>query len=109
MPRSPWGGLTVPYLPHILMEGLACPREPRSDLATHSALCLPVIEVASGEYGDLNPMLFKAVQNGLCAMAEKKSSPEKNEVPTPCPPCPQVSRAGEGREGKVGAGRWDPG
>lgn len=53
-------------------------------------------------------MLFRAVQNGLCAMAEKKSSPEKNEVPTPCPPCPQVSRAGEGREGKVGGqvGPW---
>lgn len=78
-------------------------------LAKRSPLCLLVIEVASGEYGDLNPMLFRAVQNGLCTMAEKKSSPEKNEVPTPCPPCPQVSRGGEGREGKVGEGRWDNG
>lgn len=51
-------------------------------------------------------MLFRAVQNGLCAMAEKKSSPEKNEVPTSCHPCPQVSMGGEGREGKVGEGRW---
>lgn len=54
-------------------------------------------------------MLFRAVQNGLCTMAEKKSIPEKNEVPTPCPPCPQVSRGGDGREGKVGEGGWDDG
>lgn len=54
-------------------------------------------------------MLFRAVQNGLCAMAEKKSSPEKNEVPAPCPPCPPVSRSGEGREGIVGEGRLDHG
>lgn len=54
-------------------------------------------------------MLFRAVQNGLCAMAEKKSSPEKNEVLTPCPPCPPVSRGGEGRECKVREGRQDHG
>lgn len=36
-------------------------------------------------------MLFRAVQNGLCTMAEKKSSPEKNEVPAHCPTCPPVS------------------
>lgn len=60
-------------------------------------LCPPVIEVASGEYGDLNPMLFRAVQNGLCTMAEKKESPEKHAVTTPCPPCPPVSRAEGGR------------
>lgn len=61
-------------------------------LAEHSAVCPPVIEVASGEYGDLNPMLFRAVQKGLCAMTEKKSSLEKNEVSAPCPPCRPVSR-----------------
>ncbi|XP_026564775.1 ATP-binding cassette sub-family G member 4 [Pseudonaja textilis] len=45
-----------------------------------------VIEVASGEYGDLNPLLFQAVQNGLCTMEEKKGSPEKMDslVPGPC-------------------------
>lgn len=47
-------------------------------------------------------MLFRAVQNGLCTMAEKKSSPEKNEVPAHCPTCPPVSgmeRAEWGRGG----------
>lgn len=34
----------------------------------------PVIEVASGEYGDLNPVLFDAVQGGMCALEEKKLS-----------------------------------
>lgn len=50
-------------------------------------------------------MLFRAVQNGLCTMAEKKSSPEKNEVPAHCPTCPPVSgmeRAESGRgEGAI--------
>lgn len=40
-------------------------------------------------------------------MTERKSSPEKNEVPAPCPPCPPVSRGEEGRECRVGEGRRD--
>lgn len=63
--------------------------------------------MASGEYGDLNPMLFRAVQKGLCAMTEKKSSLEKNEVSTPCPPCRPVSRGEEGKECRVEEGRGD--
>lgn len=36
--------------------------------------CDSVIEVASGEYGDLNPVLFEAVQGGMCALEEKNQS-----------------------------------
>ncbi|NXP40527.1 ABCG4 protein, partial [Leiothrix lutea] len=35
--------------------------------------------------GDLNPVLFRAVQNGMCTMAEKKSSPDKAD--SSCPTC----------------------
>lgn len=46
---------------------------------------LAVIEVASGEYGDLNPVLFEAVQGGLCSDESKKNSIDKNDPTTSCP------------------------
>ncbi|KAJ7304966.1 hypothetical protein JRQ81_010682 [Phrynocephalus forsythii] len=58
----------IPYLKGL---GLHCP--------TYHNPADFIIEVASGEYGDLNPLLFQAVQNGLCAMADKKSSPDKTD------------------------------
>lgn len=43
----------------------------------------PVIEVASGEYGDLNPVLFDAVQGGLCSEESKKNSRDKTDSSCP--------------------------
>lgn len=45
---------------------------------------LAVIEVASGEYGDLNHVLFEAVQGGLCSDEGKKNSVDKNDPTTSC-------------------------
>lgn len=42
-----------------------------------------VIEVASGEYGDLNPVLFEAVQDGLCSEESKKNSRDKSDSSCP--------------------------
>lgn len=42
-----------------------------------------VIEVASGEYGDLNPVLFEAVQGGLCSDETKKNSRDKSDSSCP--------------------------
>lgn len=42
-----------------------------------------VIEVASGEYGDLNPVLFDAVQGGLCSEERKKNSRDKSDSSCP--------------------------
>lgn len=53
--------------------------------------CPAVIEVASGEYGDLNPVLFEAVQDGLCSDEGKKNSSDKNDPTSSRPKCYNVS------------------
>uniref|UniRef100_A0AAY4D752 ABC transporter domain-containing protein n=1 Tax=Denticeps clupeoides TaxID=299321 RepID=A0AAY4D752_9TELE len=74
---------TVSYLiPYLKGLGLHCP--------TYHNPADFIIEVASGEYGDLNPVLFEAVQEGMCALEQKKTT-EMNQM---MPLCPTMNDSG---------------
>uniref|UniRef100_A0A8C5N3L5 ATP binding cassette subfamily G member 4 n=1 Tax=Leptobrachium leishanense TaxID=445787 RepID=A0A8C5N3L5_9ANUR len=69
-------GSVTHLIPYLKGLGLHCP--------TYHNPADFIIELASGEYGDLNPVLFRAVEDGLCPISREKSMPFNRELDV-CP------------------------